>query len=81
MFAGQGFFETLFVLIAVAAIPVMLFAKPWHIMKQRKNANVSMHIPSLYNKKIVVSFLEKKNRPICYWFVRLLMSVRVRQIG
>lgn len=44
MFAGQGFFETLFVLIAVAAIPVMLFAKPWHIMKQRKNANVSINL-------------------------------------
>ncbi|KAL5283020.1 unc-32.2 family protein [Megaselia abdita] len=40
MFAGQGFFETLFVLIAVAAIPVMLFAKPWHIMQQRKQSNV-----------------------------------------
>lgn len=41
MFAGQGFFEVLFVLIAFASVPVMLFAKPWHIMKQRKNANVS----------------------------------------
>ncbi|XP_073818680.1 V-type ATPase subunit a family protein Vha100-1 isoform X4 [Musca autumnalis] len=40
MFGGQHFFQVVFVLIAVACIPVMLLGKPLQIMKQRKHANV-----------------------------------------
>ncbi|XP_043864299.1 V-type proton ATPase 116 kDa subunit a1 isoform X2 [Drosophila mojavensis] len=40
MFAGQSFFQTIFVLIALACIPVMLLGKPIKIMQARKLANV-----------------------------------------
>ncbi|XP_075149974.1 V-type ATPase subunit a family protein Vha100-1 isoform X2 [Haematobia irritans] len=40
MFAGQHFFQVVFVLVALACIPVMLLGKPLQIMKQRKNPNV-----------------------------------------
>lgn len=40
MYAGQPFFEKLFVIIAMGCVPVMLLGKPIHIMKQRKLANV-----------------------------------------
>ncbi|XP_017967741.2 V-type proton ATPase 116 kDa subunit a isoform X10 [Drosophila navojoa] len=40
MFAGQSFFQTVFVLIALACIPVMLLGKPIKIMQARKLANV-----------------------------------------
>ncbi|XP_055908648.1 V-type proton ATPase 116 kDa subunit a 1 isoform X1 [Eupeodes corollae] len=40
MYAGQAFFEKLLVLIALGCIPVMLLGKPFHIMKQRKLANI-----------------------------------------
>lgn len=40
MYAGQGFFEKLLVLIALGCVPVMLLGKPMHIMKQRKLANI-----------------------------------------
>ncbi|XP_013103354.1 V-type proton ATPase 116 kDa subunit a 1 isoform X4 [Stomoxys calcitrans] len=40
MFGGQHFFQVVFVLIALACIPVMLLGKPLQIMKQRKNPNV-----------------------------------------
>lgn len=43
MFAGQSFFQTIFVLIALACIPVMLLGKPIKIMQARKLANVSTH--------------------------------------
>ncbi|XP_043864301.1 V-type proton ATPase 116 kDa subunit a1 isoform X4 [Drosophila mojavensis] len=39
MFAGQSFFQTIFVLIALACIPVMLLGKPIKIMQARKLAN------------------------------------------
>ncbi|XP_017967732.2 V-type proton ATPase 116 kDa subunit a isoform X1 [Drosophila navojoa] len=39
MFAGQSFFQTVFVLIALACIPVMLLGKPIKIMQARKLAN------------------------------------------
>uniref|UniRef100_A0A1I8NPI8 V-type proton ATPase subunit a n=1 Tax=Stomoxys calcitrans TaxID=35570 RepID=A0A1I8NPI8_STOCA len=39
MFGGQHFFQVVFVLIALACIPVMLLGKPLQIMKQRKNPN------------------------------------------
>lgn len=42
MFAGQHFFQTVFVLVALACIPVMLLGKPLQIMKQRRHANVSI---------------------------------------
>lgn len=41
MFAGQGFFETVFVLAALACVPWMLLAKPILIMRSRKEAAVS----------------------------------------
>lgn len=40
MFSGQKFFQTIFVLSAVACIPWMLLAKPLHIMRSRKEAKV-----------------------------------------
>lgn len=42
MFAGQSFFQTLFVLGGLACIPWMLLAKPVHIMRSRKEAKVSI---------------------------------------
>lgn len=42
MFTGQSGLQKLLVLCAVACIPWMLFAKPFHIMKQRKEALVSI---------------------------------------
>lgn len=41
MFSGQSFFQKLFVLAALACVPWMLFAKPIHIMRSRKEAAVS----------------------------------------
>uniref|UniRef100_A0A9J2P8T7 V-type proton ATPase subunit a n=1 Tax=Ascaris lumbricoides TaxID=6252 RepID=A0A9J2P8T7_ASCLU len=35
-YPGQSFFETLFVLVAAACIPVMLFAKPYMLWKEHK---------------------------------------------
>lgn len=40
MFGGQLYIQRLFVIIALACVPVMLFGKPIQIMKQRKLANV-----------------------------------------
>ncbi|XP_030369170.1 V-type proton ATPase 116 kDa subunit a isoform X3 [Scaptodrosophila lebanonensis] len=39
MFSGQGFFQSLFVLLAICCIPVMLLGKPIKIMQARKLAN------------------------------------------
>lgn len=41
MFSGQHFFQIVFVIVALACIPVMLLGKPLQIMKQRKQSNVS----------------------------------------
>ncbi|CAJ0597797.1 unnamed protein product [Cylicocyclus nassatus] len=35
-YTGQGFFQPLFVLIAMACVPIMLFAKPYHLWKADK---------------------------------------------
>ncbi|XP_055381575.1 V-type proton ATPase 116 kDa subunit a 1 isoform X2 [Condylostylus longicornis] len=40
IYSGQGFFEPLFVLIALVCVPWMLLGKPLHIKKQRKIANI-----------------------------------------
>lgn len=46
-FHFQSFFETVFVLIALACIPVMLFAKPyfmWKAEKERQAGNGHMQL-------------------------------------
>ncbi|CAD7084291.1 unnamed protein product [Hermetia illucens] len=40
MYAGEGFFEKLLVIIAVLCIPWMLLGKPIHIMRERKHQNL-----------------------------------------
>ncbi|KAL4002336.1 V-type ATPase 116kDa subunit family protein [Acanthocheilonema viteae] len=51
-YPGQSFFETLFVLIAAACIPVMLFGKPYMQWKEHKErvalcgSNLSVHVES-----------------------------------
>jgi V-type H+-transporting ATPase subunit a len=35
-YPGQGFFEVLFVLVAMACVPVMLFAKPYLLLKEHR---------------------------------------------
>lgn len=47
MFAGQSFFQTVFILAALACVPWMLLAKPLLIMKSRKEAAVSERATSL----------------------------------
>uniref|UniRef100_A0A0K0DHA8 V-type proton ATPase subunit a n=1 Tax=Angiostrongylus cantonensis TaxID=6313 RepID=A0A0K0DHA8_ANGCA len=42
-YPGQGFFQTLFVLIAIACVPVMLFAKPYMLWKADKERRESGH--------------------------------------
>lgn len=49
MFPGQPFFESVFLLIALASVPVMLFAKPYLVLKERKNDNVMYSIYLLSN--------------------------------
>lgn len=41
MFAGQSFIQKMLVVLAMLCIPVMLFAKPFLIMKSRKENSVS----------------------------------------
>ncbi|GMS88009.1 hypothetical protein PENTCL1PPCAC_10184, partial [Pristionchus entomophagus] len=44
-YPGQSFFETVFVLIALACVPVMLFAKPYFVWKADKERQAgSQHI-------------------------------------
>ncbi|KAK5981047.1 V-type proton ATPase subunit a [Trichostrongylus colubriformis] len=42
-YPGQGFFQTLFVLVAIACVPVMLFAKPYMLWKADKERRQSGH--------------------------------------
>lgn len=36
-YPGQQFFETVFLLVAIGCVPVMLFAKPYFLWKEKKN--------------------------------------------
>ncbi|CEF66773.1 V-type ATPase, V0 complex, 116kDa subunit family and ATPase, V0 complex, subunit 116kDa, eukaryotic family-containing protein [Strongyloides ratti] len=42
-YPGQAFFETIFLLLAMACIPVMLFAKPYFLWKQDKEGRGNGH--------------------------------------
>ncbi|XGW15378.1 hypothetical protein V3C99_001118 [Haemonchus contortus] len=42
-YPGQGFFQTLFVLVAIACVPIMLFAKPYMLWKADKERRESGH--------------------------------------
>ena len=44
MFMGQGFFQTIFVLVAVLCIPWMLFAKPYMMIQERKRQHLQVLI-------------------------------------
>lgn len=57
MFGGQHFFQVVFVLVALACIPVMLLGKPLHIMKQRKHANVSIDIYTILINVLLIHIL------------------------
>lgn len=47
MFTGQGFIQKTLVLGALACVPWMLFAKPIHIMRSRKEAMVGLFSNSI----------------------------------
>lgn len=49
MFAGQAFIQKFLVLVALACIPVMLFAKPFLIMQERKKQALQPILP--YNSE------------------------------
>lgn len=42
MYAGQSGFQKLLVVIAVLCIPIMLFAKPYYIMREQKLKTVCL---------------------------------------
>ncbi|ULU02277.1 hypothetical protein L3Y34_002083 [Caenorhabditis briggsae] len=42
-YPGQSFFETIFVLVAIACVPVMLFAKPYYLWKEEKERREGGH--------------------------------------
>lgn len=44
MFTGQETLQKMLLILAVLTIPVMLFAKPYFIMKKRKQGNVSVFL-------------------------------------
>ncbi|EFP13278.1 CRE-UNC-32 protein [Caenorhabditis remanei] len=42
-YPGQSFFETIFVLVAIACVPVMLFGKPYFLWKEEKDRREGGH--------------------------------------
>uniref|UniRef100_A0AC35FND2 V-type proton ATPase subunit a n=1 Tax=Panagrolaimus sp. PS1159 TaxID=55785 RepID=A0AC35FND2_9BILA len=42
-YPGQSFFEHLFLLVAIACIPVMLFAKPYYLWKENQTRRANGH--------------------------------------
>ncbi|EGT56751.1 hypothetical protein CAEBREN_30288 [Caenorhabditis brenneri] len=42
-YPGQSFFETIFVLVAIACVPVMLFGKPYFLWKEEKERREGGH--------------------------------------
>ncbi|KJH46968.1 V-type ATPase subunit family protein [Dictyocaulus viviparus] len=53
-YPGQGFFQTLFVLIAVLCIPVMLFAKPYMLWKADKQRRESGHRQLVSDERVTL---------------------------
>ncbi|KAF8360110.1 unc-32 [Pristionchus pacificus] len=60
-YPGQSFFETVFVLIALACIPVMLFAKPyfmWKAEKERQAGNGHMQLGTAETVLVIVAVVQ-----------------------
>lgn len=58
MYAGQDGFQKLLVFLAVLCIPWMLFAKPIHIMRSRKEALVCLKTRWIHQKLLVSKMSE-----------------------
>ncbi|PAV79512.1 hypothetical protein WR25_08314 [Diploscapter pachys] len=69
-YPGQSFFEPLFVLVAIACVPVMLFAKPYILWKEEKERLASGH-------RQLVSRIAPRRYVETVLFVVALMSVPV----
>ncbi|GMT18460.1 hypothetical protein PFISCL1PPCAC_9757, partial [Pristionchus fissidentatus] len=60
-YPGQSFFETVFVLIAIACIPVMLFAKPyflWKADKERRESGGHMQMSTAEMVLVIVAVVQ-----------------------
>ncbi|CAI5446224.1 unnamed protein product [Caenorhabditis angaria] len=53
-YPGQSFFETIFVLVAIACVPVMLFGKPYMLWKAEKERREAGHQQLSYAEIVLV---------------------------
>ena len=64
MFSGQGALQRILVLLAVACIPWMLFAKPFYIMRSRKEASVSIKANIVVRNGTLIEIHILQHQPI-----------------
>lgn len=66
MFGGQAYIQKALVLLALACVPWMLLAKPFHIMKTRKEALVSRGFFCVCYTKVTMTehFIHSQHQPI-----------------
>ncbi|GMR40010.1 hypothetical protein PMAYCL1PPCAC_10205, partial [Pristionchus mayeri] len=72
-YPGQSFFETVFVLIALACVPVMLFAKPYYMWKEEQARRAGNGHHQLATAEMVLVIIAVIQVPIMLFVKPLLV--------